>query len=174
MTRSAEASHRVSRIVLEEDRNLYTVIAWLEDALHLALCDVGDSDAMGSGLDIPQPALFLQWLVADRWPSGIEAPRRLLAYCNRWTLKVTEDPAGPSPTAGLRLGGVELVVTGEHVYVHEGPWGGQLFTYRIDGWRELVLRLVQDRCEGRNAWKRVNEELRGAGLSGREKWRGYV
>lgn len=159
--------------MLEGRRNYYTVIVWVGDVLHVANCNVGDSDGYGEGMDITDPAELLQWLVSDRFP-GDQGAALLLEYCRWRGIDLTEDPHGPRAPDSVIIDGVELVFTGHQVHVHDGPWGGRKTAYQISGWRALVLQLIRDRCEGRNAWARVSEQLMAAGIIGRDKWRGYM
>lgn len=166
------------RLVLESTGSLaqpfgpdYSVVlAWIDDqTLHAALEDYGDSDDMGRGMDIPESPRLFEWLVDDRFLGDWE---RFMSYCDSNGIVMAQDPEGPASDPSPH--GIPLTRVGDDVYVHHGPWGEPAVCYRIGDWRALVLVLVRDRCEGRDAWSRLTQMLEGAQIEPVERWRGYI
>ncbi len=145
-------------------------VVWIDDeTLHAALLDYGDSDDMGQGIDISEPARLLEWLVDDRFLGEWE---RFVAYCNLNDVGLAESPQGPPPEANQR--GIPLTWAIDAVYAHYGSWGDSPVCYRVGDWRGLTLVLLRDRCEGRGSWKRLTTLLDDAAIESVERWRGYV
>jgi hypothetical protein len=166
------------RVVLERtgsSRHMFgpdygVVLAWIDDqTLHAAFEDYGDSDYMGRGIDIPEPTRLLEWLVDDRFLGEWE---RFASYCDANGIVMARQPDGPPPAGGRR--GIPLTWVNDFVYVYEGIWAEPSVCYLIVDWRALVLVLVRDRCEGRNAWSRLTRMLEDAQIEPVERWRGYI
>lgn len=146
------------------------VLAWIDDqTLHAAFEDYGDSDYMGRGIDIPEPMRLLEWLVDDRFLGEWE---RFASYCQANGIVMAQDPEGPPAAGGRR--GIPLTWVNDVVYAHQGIWAEPAVCYVIGDWRALVLVLVRDRCEGRNAWSRLTGMLEDAQIQPTQRWRGYI
>jgi hypothetical protein len=144
------------------------ILVWIDDAtLHMAVNDYGDGDSMGEGKDIPDPQGLLTWLIDDRFLGEWD---RFMSYCDSNGVPMAQVPAGRAFDPLWR--GIRLEWEGEALYAH-----GHRDT---DGWRRiadphaLLLALVRDRCEGRNAWVRLGSLLEDAAIKPIDRWRGYV
>lgn len=146
------------------------VLAWIDDqTLHAAFEDYGDSDYMGRGIDIPEPTRLLEWLVDDRFLGEWD---RFASYCDANGMVLTPEPGGPPPAECRR--GIALTWVNDSAYAYEGIWAEPGVCHLIGDWRALVLVLVRDRCEGRDAWSRLTRMLQDAQIEPVPRWRGYV
>lgn len=164
------------RIVLEgtgSSRGMFgadyaVILVWIDDStLHMAVNDYGDGDSMGEGKDIPDPQRLLTWLIDDRFLGEWD---RFVSYCDSNGVAVALVAAGRAFDPVWR--GIRLEWEGDSLYARgHGDAEGWC---RIVDHHVLLLALVRDRCEGRNAWARLRRLLEDAGCQPIDCWRGYV
>ena len=102
-------------------------------------------------------------LGSDRgqWPSLVTVKASRLRPCG-------SDSASHSDCVGMCL-----IFEDGCLFTWRHGWGEESQRLEIEHWRQLLLQLVEDRCEGRDAWERVLRLLERAGIGTSSAWRGY-
>ena len=160
-------------VTLEVSRALFggdfaVSAVWTDDVLHIAHCDYGDGPDTTWGMDIDDPLGLLNWMVRTRF---VDNKHELIEYARRqgighsdWAPAPDVDDVG----AGLTLvaGTDESVVALSHAF-------NRTEACEIEDGRALTLTLLQDRCQGPDAWDMVTALLERAEISSTPKNRGY-
>lgn len=163
------------RVELEVNHRLLStdfavIVLWLDTGqLHAALCDYGDGDDLGTGLDVPDPVRLLDWLIISRF-EGRAAD--FVEYCRN--LGVAIEPALTVPTGTTPIPGATLAGHDNRVMATVRDQAGSAFSYYVPDWQGLTLHLIQDWCQGTEAWSSFATLLKNAQIEPVEHWRGYV
>lgn len=175
---TAAPDHSMS-IRLEYAPTYSTAAEWSKDGvLLIESSDTTDSMDLGRGMTIPEPTRLLEWLCHDRFP-GPRGSDWLLGYCQIHRVAMQSDPTGPEPQSGYPSK-LELSIASDVVHLYGSPspdgWQGsprpERSSYRLDGWRWLLLCLLQDRCAGLRAFTRVEHLLVDADIVPTNRWVG--
>jgi len=146
------------------------VATCINGVLYVGRCDYGDGDDTTGGFDITPLDEFLSWLVRERFGQDADG---LTAYATERgltpsTWEEITDPSGlPN---GLSV--VAISDAGDARIGEVGP--GLSRACWISTGCLLALSLLEDCCQGPDAWERVERLLGEAGVTAVPRDRGYV